>query len=349
MSAFTLGGHLIADNAPPFIIAELSGNHGGSLEQALALVDAAATAGAHAVKLQTYTADTMTLDIHEREFFIDDPGSLWHGHSLYELYQIAATPWDWHQAIFDRARDHGMLAFSTPFDASAVDFLESLDVPAYKVASFENVDIPLIEKVAATGKPMIISTGMASLAELADAVATARQAGCRDLVLLKCTSNYPAQPTDANLQTLPHLKQLFDCQVGLSDHTLGLGVPLAAVALGARVIEKHLVLDRNSDVVDAAFSMEPNELKALVTESERAWQALGQVRYGPTQREMASLPHRRSLYITADLKAGDKLSADNLRAIRPGLGLAPKYFATLLGRTVTRDVARGTPMSWDLL
>lgn len=349
MSAIKIGHHPIADDAPPFIIAEMSGNHGGSLEQALALVDAAAAAGAHAIKLQTYTADTMTLDIKDREFFIDDPNSLWQGHSLYDLYKIAATPWDWHPAIFQRAKEKGLLAFSTPFDASAVDFLESLDVPAYKVASFENVDIPLIQKVAATGKPVIISTGMASLAELDDAVSAARAAGCSQLILLKCTSNYPAEPTDSNLATLPHLRQLFGCQVGLSDHTLGLGVPLASVALGARVIEKHFVLSRDSDAVDAAFSMEPGELKALVEESRRAWQAVGQVSYGPTEREKRSLEHRRSLYIAKDMKAGDVLTEDNLRAIRPGLGLAPKYQPTLLGRTVSRDVAKGTPMSWELL
>ncbi|RVU41339.1 pseudaminic acid synthase [Rheinheimera riviphila] len=333
----------------PLIIAELSGNHDQSLDKALAMVDAAAAAGAQAIKLQTYTADTMTLDIDSGEFFIDNPESLWAGTSLYKLYQIAHTPWDWHQAIFERANSHGMLAFSTPFDLTAVDFLESLNVPCYKIASFENTDHALLAAVAKTGKPVIMSTGMASIAELADAVDVLKRHGCNELMLLKCTSNYPARPVDANLLTIPHLAQLFDCQAGLSDHTTGIGVSIAAVALGATVIEKHFVLDRSEGGVDAEFSLEPFEMKQLVDETERAWTALGKVHYGVTDKEIASRKHRRSLYISTDLAAGTVLSAENLRAIRPGLGLAPKYLELVLGRQVKADVKRGTALSWDLL
>ena len=343
-------GHLqIGHQHPPLIIAELSGNHDQSLDKALAMVDAAAAAGAQAIKLQTYTADTMTLDIDSGEFFIDNPESLWAGTSLYKLYQIAHTPWAWHQAIFERANSLGMLAFSTPFDLSAVEFLESLDVPCYKIASFENTDHALLAAVAKTGKPVIMSTGMASIAELADAVDVLKSHGCNQLILLKCTSNYPARPVDANLLTIPHLAQLFDCQAGLSDHTTGIGVSIAAVALGATVIEKHFVLDRNEGGVDAEFSLEPTEMQQLVEETARAWTALGKVHYGVTDKEIASRKHRRSLYISADLPAGTVLTAENLRAIRPGLGLAPKYLKLVLGRQVKADVKRGTALSWDLL
>jgi pseudaminic acid synthase len=343
-------GHLqVGHEHPPLIIAELSGNHDQSLDKALAMVDAAAAAGAQAIKLQTYTADTMTLDIDSGEFFIDNPESLWAGTSLYQLYQIAHTPWDWHQAIFERAKNLGMLAFSTPFDLTAVAFLESLNVPCYKIASFENTDHALLAAVAKTGKPVIMSTGMASIAELADAVEVLTSNGCSQLILLKCTSNYPARPVDANLLTIPHLAQLFDCQAGLSDHTTGIGVSIAAVALGATVIEKHFVLDRAEGGVDAEFSLEPTEMQQLVEETARAWTALGKVHYGVTDKEIASRKHRRSLYISADLTAGTVLTADNLRAIRPGLGLAPKYLALVLGRKVKADVKRGTALSWDLL
>jgi len=333
----------------PFIIAEMSGNHNQSLDRALAIVEAAAKAGAHAVKLQTYTADTMTLDIAEREFFINDPDSLWKGKSLYELYKEAYTPWEWHKPIFDRCRELGLIYLSTPFDETAVDFLEELDVPCYKIASFENTDIPLIRKVAATGKPMIISTGMATIAELDETVRTAREAGCRDLILLKCTSTYPAIPENTNILTIPHMAKLFDCQVGLSDHTMGIGVAVASVVLGATVIEKHFTLNRADGGVDSAFSMEPDEMHALVAETERAWQALGKVSYGPTEKEKKSLIFRRSLYIVQDMKKGDKFTKENLRAIRPGLGLAPKYYVTLLGKRVNRDVQRGTAVSWELV
>jgi pseudaminic acid synthase len=344
-----IGSMTLGPGRPPLIIAEMSGNHNGSLDRALELVDIAAKAGAHALKLQTYTADTMTIDIGEREFFIADPNSLWSGETLYALYQKAMTPWEWHAPIFERCRLHGMIAFSTPFDATAVDFLETLDVPCYKVASFENIDLPLIRKVAATGKPVIISTGMASIAEIDEAVRAARGAGCQDLILLKCTSSYPAPPEDSNLLTIPHMRALFGCEVGLSDHTLGIGVAVSSVALGAVAIEKHFTMARDDGGVDSAFSLEPDELAALVAETNRAVQALGSVSYGPSDADVRSLQFRRSLYIVADLKAGDVLSADNLRAIRPGLGLPPKFIDVVLGKRVNRDVARGTAMGWDLL
>ena len=334
---------------PPFLIAEMSGNHNQSLERALEIVEAAAKAGAHALKLQTYTADTMTLDLKEGEFFIDDPNSLWTGKSFYELYEEAHTPWDWHEPIFRRCHELGIICFSTPFDETAVDFLEELDVPCYKIASFENTDIPLIRKVAATGKPLIISTGMATVAELDESVRAAREAGCKDLILLKCTSMYPATPEETNLLTIPHMRELFGCQVGLSDHTLGIGVAVGSVALGATVIEKHFTLRRADGGLDSAFSMEPEEMAALVVESKRAWQALGEVRYGPTKEEQASVVSRRSLYVTQDLQPGDLLSRTNVREIRPGYGLPPGMLNTIVGLRVARAVKRGTPLTWELL
>jgi N-acetylneuraminate synthase len=333
----------------PYVIAEMSGNHNHSLERALAIVDAAAACGVDALKIQTYTADTMTLDLGRGEFAVHDKDSLWHGETLHSLYQKAYTPWEWHKPIFDRCRELGIMGFSTPFDESAVDFLESLDVPCYKIASFENTDLPLIRKVAATGKPIIISTGMASVAELDETMRAIRAAGGKDVVLLKCTSTYPATPQNSNLRTLPHLKDLFRCEVGLSDHTMGVGVSVASVALGACVIEKHFTLRRADGGVDSAFSLEPEEMTSLVIETERAWQGLGQVSYGPTAAEEASLQYRRSLYVGADMKAGEVFTAENLRRIRPGLGLAPKHYEMLLGRRVKQDVAKGTPVSWDLL
>jgi pseudaminic acid synthase len=333
---------------PPFIIAEMSGNHNQSLERALEIVEAAAKTGAHALKIQTYTPDTMTLDLDEREFHISDPKSLWTGTSLYKLYGQAFTPWEWHAPIFKRAKELGIIAFSTPFDATSVDFLESLDVPCYKIASFENTDLPLIRKVAATGKPMIISTGMASIAELDDTVRAARQAGCKDLVLLKCTSTYPATADNTNILTIPHMRELFGCEVGLSDHTMGVGVSVASVALGATVIEKHFTLNRADGGVDSSFSMEPAEMTQLVVETERAWQALGRVTYGPTAAEEKSIVFRRSLYVVKDLLAGDVLGPDNVRAIRPGLGLPTKYLDQVLGKSVKHDIVRGTALSWDM-
>jgi N-acetylneuraminate synthase len=339
----------IGPDHPPFVIAEMSGNHNQSLARAIEIVEAAAATGAHGLKIQTYTPDTMTLDIAEREFFISDKHSLWQGKSLYQLYGEAYTPWEWHQPIFERARSLGLIVFSTPFDASAVDFLEALDVPCYKIASFENTDLPLIRRVAATGKPMIVSTGMASIAELDETVRAAREAGCGDLVLLKCTSNYPATPENTNIRTIPHLRDLFGCEVGLSDHTMGIGVAVASVALGATVIEKHFTLRRDEGGVDSAFSLEPSEMRNLVVESERAWQGLGNVSYGATAAEEPSKVFRRSLYVAEDLQAGDILTARNLRAVRPGLGLPPKHLDQLLGRRMAVAAQKGTPMSWDLL
>lgn len=344
-----IGHQKIGREAPPFVIAEMSGNHNQSLERALEIVEVAAKTGAHALKIQTYTPDTMTLDLDEREFHINDPKSLWAGTSLYKLYGQAYTPWEWHKPIFDRARELGIIAFSTPFDDTAVDFLESLNVPCYKIASFENTDLPLIRRVAATGKPLIISTGMATVAELDETVRAARAAGCKDLVLLKCTSTYPATAANTNILTIPHLRELFGCEVGLSDHTMGVGVSVASVALGATVVEKHFTLNRADGGVDSSFSMEPGEMAQLVVETERAWQALGEVSYGITEAEKPSLLFRRSIYIAQDLKSGDALTRENLRCIRPGLGLPPKYYDMLLGRRVNKDVKKGAPMSWDLL
>lgn len=344
-----IAGRVIGASHPPFIIAEMSGNHNQSLERALAIVDAAANAGAHALKIQTYTPDTMTLDLDEREFHINDPNSLWAGTSLYKLYGEAYTPWEWHKPIFDRARSLGVTPFSTPFDSTSVEFLESLAVPCYKIASFENTDLPLIRLVAATGKPLIISTGMATVAELDETVTAAREAGCKDLILLKCTSTYPSTAENTNLLTIPHLRELFNCEVGLSDHTMGVGASVAGVALGASVIEKHFTLSRADGGVDSAFSMEPAEMKQLVIEAERAWQALGKVSYGMTEGEKQSIQFRRSLYIVKDLKAGDVLTADNVRAIRPGMGLPTKYLEQVLGKTVKQDVRRGTGLDWGLI
>lgn len=346
MSTFRIGARVIGRDAAPFVIAEMSGNHNQSLERALALVDAAADAGAHALKLQTYTPDTMTLDLDEGEFHIGDPDSLWSGTSLYRLYGEAYTPWEWHEPILRRARERGLEAFSTPFDATSVDFLESLGVPAYKIASFENVDLPLIRRVAATGKPLIISTGMASVGEIQDCVDAARGAGCRDLVLLKCTSTYPASPANTHLRSIPHMRELFGCEVGLSDHTLGVGASVAAVALGASVIEKHFTLSRAEGGVDSAFSLEPAELAALVSETERAWQALGQVHYGPTPAERKSLVFRRSLYVVRDIAAGEPFTADNVRAIRPGLGLPPKHLDEVLRCVASEPLKRGQALAW---
>lgn len=333
----------------PYVIAEMSGNHNQSLDRALAIVDAAADAGADAIKLQTYTAETMTLDSTAPGFVIDDPKSLWAGRQLYELYEEAHTPWDWHEAIFERATARGLHAFSTPFDETAVDFLETLDVPAYKIASFECTDLPLIRKVAATGKPMIISTGMATLAEIDETVRTARAAGAHDIVLLKCTSTYPATPANTNLNTIPVLRQAFGCEVGLSDHTMGCGAAIAAVALGAVVVEKHFTLARADGGVDSTFSLEPAELALLRTETERAWAAMGGVVFGGTAAEKKSLAFRRSLYVVKDMQPGEAFTADNVRAIRPGMGMAPKYMETVLGMRAVKSIARGTPLDWALL
>ena len=344
-----IAGRPIGADHPPFVIAEMSGNHNQSLERALAIVEAAAQAGAHAIKLQTYTADTITLNVRGGSFEISDPDSLWAGKNLHDLYKQAHTPWEWHRPIMERARELGLICFSSPFDETAVDFLEDLAAPAYKIASFENNHLPLIQKAASTGKPLIISTGMASLGELYDAVRTARQAGCTQLVLLKCTSTYPATPANTNIRTIPHLRELFGCQVGLSDHTMGAGVAVASVALGATVIEKHFTLSRADGGVDSAFSLEPAELASLVKESERAWESLGQVCYGPTEAEQKSLVFRRSIYVAADIAEGECFTANNLRIVRPGNGAPPWLLEQLLGRMARRNYRAGTPLSLDQL
>lgn len=336
-------------NRPPFIIAEMSGNHNHSLARALEIVELAAKSGVDAIKLQTYTAETMTLDIVDREFFIEDKNSLWQGTSLYNLYKQAYTPWEWHEPIFKRCRELGIMGFSTPFDATAVDFLEELDVPCYKIASFENIDLPLIKKVAQTGKPLIVSTGMTTVAELDDLVRTAKVNGCQDLVLLKCTSSYPSTPEGTNLLTIPHMKLLFNCEVGLSDHTLGIGVAVASVALGASVIEKHFTTSRTDGGVDSAFSMEPAEMAQLVQETRNAWHALGHISYEIGEQEKKSLQFRRSLYVVEDMQTGDVITEKNMRAIRPGLGLSPKYYNLVLGKAVKKQVSKGTPLSFDLI
>jgi pseudaminic acid synthase len=349
VSSIKIDHRVIGSNSPPFIIAEMSGNHNQSLTRALEIVEAVAKSGAHALKIQTYTPDTMTLDIDEREFHISDPKSLWAGTSLYKLYGEAYTPWEWHEPIFSRANELGLIAFSTPFDDTSVDFLESLNVPCYKIASFENTDLPLIRRVAATGKPLIISTGMASLAELDETVTAAREAGCKELILLKCTSTYPASPENTNILTIPHMREMFKCEVGLSDHTMGVGVSIASIAIGATVIEKHFTLSRADGGVDSTFSMEPVEMQQLVVETERAWQSLGGVSYGPTQAETKSLQFRRSLYVVKDLKAGDILNIENVKAIRPGLGLPIKYIDVVMGKPVNKDIKTGTALSWGLI
>ena len=333
----------------PFIIAEMSGNHNQSLERALTIVDAAADAGVDAVKIQTYTADTMTIDIDRGEFSISDKDSLWKGETLYHLYEKAHTPWEWHTAIFERCKERGIMGFSTPFDDTSVDFLEDLGVPCYKIASFENVDLPLIRKVARTGKPIIASTGMTSVAELSDLVQTVRENGCTDLTLLKCTSSYPASPEGTNLRTIPHMRELFGCAVGLSDHTLGIGASVASVALGATVIEKHFTLSRAEGGVDAAFSLEPAEMAQLVRECRTAALALGAVSYERAEQEQKSLQFRRSLYVVEDMKAGDVFTEKNLRRIRPGMGLSPKYYDIILGKKANCNITRGTAVQWDLI
>ncbi len=349
MSTIRIGNRLIGPDHPPFVVAEMSGNHNQSLERALEIVEAAAKAGAHGLKLQTYTPDTMTLDLDEGDFHISDPNSLWAGTSLYKLYGEAHTPWEWHEPIFRRCRELGLEVFSTPFDETAVDFLEALNVPCYKIASFENTDLPLVRKVVATGKPVIISTGMASIAELDETVRAARQAGCKELILLKCTSTYPATPENTNVRTVPHLRDLFNVQVGLSDHTMGVGASVAAVALGAVMVEKHFTLARADGGVDSTFSLEPEEMRQLVIETERAWQSLGRISYGASEAEKKSMVFRRSLYVVKDMQAGETFSAENVRAIRPGFGLPPKYLETVMGKHARTALKRGTALSWDII
>ena len=344
-----IGDREIGSAFPPFVIAEVSGNHDGSLERALEIVDAAAAAGADAIKLQTYTADSMTLDIDEPDFRVEEEGSLWFGERLYDLYDRAHTPWEWHKPIYDRARAHGLIAFSSAFDHASIDLLETLDTPCYKIASFENVDLPLIAHAAATGKPLIISTGMATREEIHEAVDAARHAGCTQLALLKCTSSYPAPATEANVSTIPDMRSEFACEIGISDHTLGIGVSVAAVALGACIIEKHITLDRNDGAVDSAFSMTPEDIGALVAGARAAWESVGRITYGPSMADAPSLKYRRSLYFVEALREGDVIQTTSVRSLRPGFGLAPKHLGEVIGRRVNRSVAPGTRVEWSLL
>ncbi|UOQ44120.1 pseudaminic acid synthase [Halobacillus salinarum] len=347
MDTIKVGDQYIGTAYPPFIVAEMSGNHNQSLERALQIVETAAKCGVHGLKVQTFTAETMTLDCPQEDFFIRDPKSLWNGESLYNLYQQSQLPWEWHQAIFDKCKELGIVGFSTPFDETAVDFLETLDVPCYKIASFENTDLPLLRKVARTGKPVILSTGMATLTELAESVQTLKAAGCDKLILLKCTSTYPATPENTNINTIPNLTQTFACQAGLSDHTLGTGVAVASVALGATFIEKHFTLSRKEESVDAAFSMEPDEMKNLVIDTHNAWQSLGSIVYGSTKREIPSEQFRRSIYVSKNVKAGTRLTKEHIKVIRPGYGLPSKYYELLLGKKTVVDLKKGTAMKWE--
>ena len=344
-----INNRAIGKEHPPFIIAELSANHNRDIQRAFDIIKSAKECGADAVKIQTYTADTITLNVNKNDFFINDNDSLWSGSSLYDLYEKAHTPWEWHKPIMKRANELGMLCFSSPFDESAVDFLEDLNVPAYKIASFENNHLPLIKKASSTGKPIIISTGMATVSEIHEAVVAARESGCKDLILLKCTSTYPATPESSNILTIPHMRELFDCEVGLSDHTMGVGTSIAAVAHGATVIEKHFTISRDDGGVDSTFSLEPNELELLVIETKRAFESLGKISYGIVGEEEKSKIFRRSLYIAEDMNSGDIFTKDNLRIVRPGEGLKPKYYDKVLGRKVNCDVKKGHPVSWGLL
>ncbi len=345
-----IGSRKIGHNHTPLIIAEMSGNHNKSLERALKLVKAAADSGAHALKLQTYTADTITLDYHGGLFDITDIDSPWYGKNLYELYQEAHTPWEWHKPIFDYAKELGMIAFSSPFDESAVDFLEELNVPAYKIASFESNHIPLIKKVAETGKPVIISSGASTLDEIYSSVAFLKKYGCNQIVVLKCTSTYPATPENTNLNTIPVFQDIFsDCIIGLSDHTMGIGTSVAAVALGARVIEKHFTLRRADGGVDSTFSLEPEELKALSVETERAFLSLGSIQLNTQKAEEKSRQFKRSIYCSKDILMGETISSENVKVIRPGDGLSPRYYFDILGRKANKNIERGTPINRTMM
>jgi pseudaminic acid synthase len=346
MKDIRIGNFIIGKDQKPFIIAEMSGNHNQSLERAFEIVDAAAEAGAHAVKLQTYTADTITM---KGVVTINDTESLWNGMELYDLYQKASTPWEWHKAIFERIKEKGMVGFSSPFDETAVDFLESMDVPAYKIASFENTHHPLLVRVAATGKPVIVSTGVSTLEEIIESVEVLKKAGCMDIILLKCTSTYPATPENTNLLTIPDMYEKHKCIIGLSDHTMGIGVSVAAVALGARVIEKHFTLKRSDGGVDSAFSIEPEELRSLVVESERAFLAIGSVQYEVQNAEKKSVLMKRSIYIAKDMQAGEVITKDHIKIIRPAYGLPPKQYESVLGKKINQNVTAGTPLTQELL
>ncbi len=343
-----IGTRRIDTYNPVYIVAEMSANHNQDFEQAVRLLHAAKAAGADAIKLQTYTPDTMTISSDNKCFQIGK-GTIWEGRNLYDLYGEAYTPWEWQPKLKDIADDVGIDLFSTPFDATAVDFLEGMDVPAYKIASFEVVDIPLIRRIAQTGKPIIMSTGMATLAELDEAVRSIRDAGGGQLALLKCTSAYPAQPDEMNLRTIPHMAQAFGLPTGLSDHTLDIAVPVAAVALGACIVEKHFTLSRDIPGPDSAFSLEPDELKAMVDAIRTAEKALGEIHYGVSEHEAKSRVFRRSLFVVKDIKTGKVFTEENVRSIRPGHGLSPKYLEDVLGRRAAQDIARGTPLAWGLI
>ncbi len=340
---------IIGQKQKPFIVAEMSGNHNQSLSMALKIVRAAAKAGVDCLKLQTYTPDTLTLNVNRKDFLIRDKKSLWKGQKLYNLYKKAYTPWKWHKPIFQYAKKLGLMCFSTPFDDTAVDFLEKLEVPAYKIASFENTDLPLIKKVIKTGKPIIISTGMASLKELKETVNFVKKNGCKNFALLKCTSQYPANPKNSNILTIPNMKKIFGCEIGISDHTLGIGASIAAVSHGASIIEKHFILNRKSGGVDSSFSLEPNEMKSLVIESKRAWESLGKISYGATVGEKKSVQFRRSLYIAENMKKGEFFNSKNLRIVRPGFGIEPKYYGKIIGKKIKKNAKKGTPVSWNLI
>jgi len=349
MQTIAINNTKIGDGCKPFIVAELSGNHQQNFSLAEKMIEAAAQAGAHAIKLQTYTAETMTLDLQDKDFVIREENSLWKGESLFELYKKAYTPWEWHKPLFDKAKSLGLCAFSSPFDISAVDFLETLDVPCYKIASFENNDLPLIKKVAETGKPIIVSTGMASQDEISELITTIKNSGNEQIVLLKCTSNYPANASDSNLKTIKHMRHTYDCLTGLSDHSEGTSISLAGVALGACLVEKHFVLDRQAGGVDAAFSLEPGELHNLVVESEKVHNAIGKVHYGGSENEQQSKKYRRSIYCCKDIEKNNAITDDNIRIIRPGYGLSPKYFEQILGKTASQKITKGTALNWDLI
>ena len=342
-----IANRIISLEHKPFIIAELSANHNQSLERALELVKKAAESGADAVKLQTYTADTMTFNLKSDEFMIRDETSPWNVRHIYDLYHEAHTPWDWHEQIFNYAKELNLLAFSSPFDDTAVDFLESLDVPAYKIASFECIDTQLIKKVASTGKPMIISTGMASSDEIDDAVETAKINGCTDLCLLKCTSTYPASPKYANVSSIDAMRSKYKCEVGLSDHTLGVGVACAAISYGASIVEKHITLNSNEDGIDSSFSMDPKDFSLLVSETNKAWESKGKVHFGETDSEKNSRKRRRSLYFSEDLSEGTLISEAHIKRVRPGNGLKPKYYEEIIGKTLNKNVKMGQPIKWD--